>query len=400
MPVNILNLPTEETLQSIATALNTMQGNVSGVKGNEEVTYRTGQVNLTAANIGALPSNTTYVSSVNGGSGAVTGIATQQELNEVRNIAEGAGAAMSFANYATLVSDFNNAADDDYKLGQSIYINTLAVPDLWIYEVSDVQILYYYTTDEAFTQLLAQQGYVQIGYYKVAALETQKVDLSNYATLNTQQTFTNTKSFTDFSLINDYTNGKTLASYLSNTVNLSGNQSISGIKSFDNINVDIINCLTYYGEIDSQTDATILEQIEVYGGIYIGAVASSSGKHIILRLPKTDRDSSTYALALIESLGGGGAWQFCISQFNKSTGVTTTRAKIMTGVVHSDVANTLNMNKSNIKEYVVNDSGYVEPKTDLSPRIGSSTKRFSSVYTSKLGNQNATYGLTLPDMTS
>ena len=251
MASNTLNLPTEETLQSIATALTNMQGNVSGVKGNEEVTYRTGQVNLTAANIGALPSNTTYVSSVNGGSGAVTGIATQQELDQVRDIAEGAGAAMSFANYASLVSDFNNAADDDYKLGQSIYINTLNVPDLWIYEVSNISILYYYTTDEAFTSTLSQQGYVQIGYYKVAALETEKVDLTNYATLNTQQTFTNTKSFTDFSLINDYTNGKTLASYLSDRytkteadaefVDLSSDQTITGKKNIQNLYVSSRN---------------------------------------------------------------------------------------------------------------------------------------------------------------
>ena len=247
MPTNILNLPTEETLQSIATALSNMQGNVSGVKGNEETTYRTGQVNLTAANIGALPVNTVYVSSVNGGSGAVTGIATQQELDQVRSIAEGAGAAMSFSNYASMVSDFNSAADDDYKLGQSIYINTLNVPDLWIYEISDISILYYYTTDAAFTQLLSQQGYVQIGYYKVAALETQQVDLTNYVTLNGTQTLTGTKSFTDFTLINDYTNGKTLASYLSDRytkteadaefVDITSDQTITGKKNIQELHV-------------------------------------------------------------------------------------------------------------------------------------------------------------------
>lgn len=241
MASNILNLPTEETLQSIATSLSTMQGNVSGVKGSEEVTYRTGQVNLTAANIGALPSNTTYVSSVNGSSGAVTGIATQQELNEVRGIAEGAGAAMSFSNYASLVSDFNSASDEDYKLGQSIYINTLNVPDLWIYDVSDISILYYYTTDEAFTDLLKQQGYVQIGYYKVAALETQKVDLSNYVSLDGAQTITGVKSFTDFSLINDYTNGKTLTSYLSGKVDTNADSIFNVISATD---IAVSNILT------------------------------------------------------------------------------------------------------------------------------------------------------------
>lgn len=41
-------------------------GAVSGVKGDAESTYRTGNVNLTPANIGALPSNTTFVSGVKG----------------------------------------------------------------------------------------------------------------------------------------------------------------------------------------------------------------------------------------------------------------------------------------------------------------------------------------------
>ena len=43
-------------------------GAVSGVKGDAESTYRTGNVNLTPANIGALPSNTTFVSGVKGDS--------------------------------------------------------------------------------------------------------------------------------------------------------------------------------------------------------------------------------------------------------------------------------------------------------------------------------------------
>lgn len=41
-------------------------GAVSGVKGDAESTYRTGNVNLTPENIGALPNSTTYVSGVKG----------------------------------------------------------------------------------------------------------------------------------------------------------------------------------------------------------------------------------------------------------------------------------------------------------------------------------------------
>ena len=46
----------------------TAGASVTGIKGNAESSYRSGNVNLTAANIGALPSNTTYVSGVKGNS--------------------------------------------------------------------------------------------------------------------------------------------------------------------------------------------------------------------------------------------------------------------------------------------------------------------------------------------
>lgn len=44
------------------------------------VNNKTGAVNLTASDVGALPSNTTYVRSVNGNSGAVTGLQTTSNL--------------------------------------------------------------------------------------------------------------------------------------------------------------------------------------------------------------------------------------------------------------------------------------------------------------------------------
>ena len=42
-------------------------------------------------------------------------------------------------------------------------------------------INYTYSTDEDFTNSLKEQGYVQVGYYNLSALETQKVDLTDYA---------------------------------------------------------------------------------------------------------------------------------------------------------------------------------------------------------------------------
>lgn len=418
MASNILNLPTEETLQSIATALSTMQGNVSGVKGNEEVAYRTGQVNLTAANIGALPSNTTYVSSVNGGSGAVTGIATQQELDEVRNIAEGAGAAMSFANYATLVSDFNNAADDDYKIGQSIYINTLNVPDLWIYEVSNIQVLYYYTTDEAFIDLLKQQGYVQLGYYKVAMLETEKVDLTNYVTLNGTQTITGTKSFTDFDLINDYTNGKTLASYLAGKVDTTSDAILNVINASD---IAISNILTndqisvitngkptlIKGEFLGYTNPILMGVItgNNYGNrTWVGTLLGSKNQGV-----------STYAIFSIKNTNlaqiektifywGLQASNEVLATFGD---VTVGRNLYFNKGCSTSTTLQLGWNNGNIAidatsaTFKVACNNFISRNGTNSSDLGSSAVKWKNLYLAGEINPNAnTYGLTLPDTTS
>ena len=103
-------------------------------------------------------------------------------INEIDGIAKGANQALSFVNYSTMIAEFNSLDDDVYNVGQNIYIQTLEVPDLWVSEIAATSSTYTYTTDEAFTTAMATNGYVQVGYYKLSALETQKVDLTNYVT--------------------------------------------------------------------------------------------------------------------------------------------------------------------------------------------------------------------------
>ena len=415
---NILNLPTEETLQSIATALTTMQGNVSGVKGNEEVTYRTGQVNITASDVGALPSSTTYVSSVNGGSGAVTGIATQQGLEEVRAIAEGANSAMSFANYAAMIGDFNIASDDDYKLGQSIYINTLEVPDLWIYEVSSIYNPYTYTTDEAFLQLLSQQGYVQIGYYKVAALETEKVDLTDYATLNTQQTFTDVKSFTDFSLINDYTNGKTLASYLNDKVNTNSDAifnvinasdiAVSNILTNDQISIITNGKPTLIKGTFLDYDNPILCSVRTasnygnrsYVGAWLGSKQAGLATYAVFTIMNTGQIKIEKALIYYNLQ----ASNEMMAYFGD---VTASRNLYFNKGYSTGTTLTLGWNNGNIAidatsaTFKVACNNFVSRNGTNSSDLGSSTVQWKNLYLAGEINPNAnTYGLTLPDTTN
>lgn len=101
-------------------------------------------------------------------------------INEVNSIAKGANQALSYSNYQAMITIFNNLANNVYNVGQNVMIITLEVPDLWISGIESTSSTYTYTTDEAFTTELATNGYVQVGYYKLSALETQKVDLTNY----------------------------------------------------------------------------------------------------------------------------------------------------------------------------------------------------------------------------
>ena len=123
-----------------------------------------------------------------------TMIKVQPQLDEIREIADtagetaetaisiakGANQSLSFGDYATMVSVFNSLNNDIYRTGQNILIVTLNVPDLWVSAIAEESISYDYTIDEDLINLLKEQGFVQVGYYKLSQLETQKVDLKDY----------------------------------------------------------------------------------------------------------------------------------------------------------------------------------------------------------------------------
>lgn len=101
-------------------------------------------------------------------------------INEVDAVAKGANKAEGFASYSALITELNSASATAYKVGQSFFVQTLNVPDLWILSVESSSSTYTYTTDAAFITATGASGGQQVGYYKLAQLETQKVDLSNY----------------------------------------------------------------------------------------------------------------------------------------------------------------------------------------------------------------------------
>ena len=105
------------------------------------------------------------------------------KVKEATSIAKGAQKAISFADYKTLINAVKKWGVGEYPIGQSIYIVTRDVPDLWISGeeelLSDWQD-YPYNTDADFIADLRKNGKVYVGRYYISELETQKVDLTNH----------------------------------------------------------------------------------------------------------------------------------------------------------------------------------------------------------------------------
>lgn len=111
--------------------------------------------------------------------------AIQNTANTAVSLAKLANQAKSYPTYQAFINYLNTAEKTEFIPGQSFMIQTKLIPDLWVYSVENTSVQYTYTTDEDFITYTNQATGGQVGYYKLAQLETQKVDLTNYYT-NTQ----------------------------------------------------------------------------------------------------------------------------------------------------------------------------------------------------------------------
>ena len=114
----------------------------------------------------------TFKSTVNS---KVDGLETNVETVEA--IAKGRNQALAYNSYSEMITALNSMTKDELKRGQNIYIGTVGVPDLWVYSVETTKSTYSYTNDETFVNSLNNNVTVKVGYYKLAQLETQKVDV-------------------------------------------------------------------------------------------------------------------------------------------------------------------------------------------------------------------------------
>lgn len=97
----------------------------------------------------------------------------QKRADSAYDLAAGRALALSVTNIQKLVSDFNTASSTYAKVGDNIYIQQLNVPDFWVFKVDTTRADYTYTTDQAFLQAIARNGYVKVGYFQISQLESK-----------------------------------------------------------------------------------------------------------------------------------------------------------------------------------------------------------------------------------
>ena len=111
--------------------------------------------------------------------------AAESNLKTVESIAKGATQGIVFDSYSIMVEDLNNYSNNKLIIGQHIYIETSNVPDLWVSGIAEIAKEYPLdgTGTDQFEERFAEalkSGAVQVGFYYLSPLETQKVDLTGY----------------------------------------------------------------------------------------------------------------------------------------------------------------------------------------------------------------------------
>lgn len=102
--------------------------------------------------------------------------AAKKRADDAYTLAEGRSRSASFATIAAMQTALQNASNSQFRVGDNIFIEALNVPDFWVSKVNATK-----GTDTVPSTGSFDTTY-NVGYYTISKLETQKVDLSSYAT--------------------------------------------------------------------------------------------------------------------------------------------------------------------------------------------------------------------------
>lgn len=102
--------------------------------------------------------------------------------NELRKLIQAIPKATSYENISSLITVLNNANNQEFNVGHKLFIQDTNVPDYWVYSVENSNVNYSYIDDKTFIDYISENGTLQVGYYKIAVSEADKVDFTDYAT--------------------------------------------------------------------------------------------------------------------------------------------------------------------------------------------------------------------------
>ena len=107
-------------------------------------------------------------------------LTVSEKADEAYSLAKGATKAFVYDTYSDMIAELNALDKAELLVNYHIMIREVCVPDLWISGISDEHVEYTYTSNEDFITDLTEDGVVQVGYFVLSALETQKVDLEDF----------------------------------------------------------------------------------------------------------------------------------------------------------------------------------------------------------------------------
>ena len=202
----------------------------------------------------------------------------EADVETIESIAKGCNKALAYTSYAEMIDTLNAMGSDELIRGQNIYIGTVGVPDLWVYSVETENVEYTYVDDLTFVENMDENTTIQVGYFKLAQLETQEVDIVGLET-----DYNSVKS--DIDLLKG-TIGYTSKNYLENKLTT---QTASGVTFTVNADKSISLSGTATGHIplDINTSVTLDKGTYIFSGFSIDyadsrLVLQVGDTHIIL----------------------------------------------------------------------------------------------------------------------
>lgn len=101
----------------------------------------------------------------------------QDKADKAYTLAEGRSRSASYATIPAMQTALQNASNKEFRVGDNIFIEAVNVPDFWISKVNATK-----GNDTVPPEGSSYEDTYNVGYYTISKLETQKVDLSSYAT--------------------------------------------------------------------------------------------------------------------------------------------------------------------------------------------------------------------------